>query len=159
MAVQRNPHKRRHGPTHKGLWLIALFKLVKGTLLLLVGVGAVKLMHKDVGALVEHWAAVLHVDPDNKYFHALIERLGILTDKHLLQLGLGTFFYSALLYTEGIGLYLEKRWAEFLTIIATSIFIPIEIYELFRHFTWVRVGVLAVNVAIVLYLYRLIRRP
>lgn len=151
-------HPRRHGPSHKGLWLIALFKLAKGTLLLLVGVGALKLMHKDVAALVEHWADVLHVDPGNKYFHALIERLGILTDRHLLQIGLGTFFYSALLYTEGVGLYLEKRWAEFLTIIATSVFIPIEIYELIRHLTWTRLGVLTVNVAIVLYLYRLVRK-
>lgn len=154
----RKPHPHRHGPTHKGLWLIALFKLAKGTLLFLIGIGALRLMHKDVAALVEHWANALHVDPDNKYFHAVIERLGILTDKHLLQISLGTFFYSALLYTEGVGLYLEKRWAEFLTIIATSVFIPIEIYELFRHFTWVKVGVLTLNLVIVLYLYRLVRK-
>ena len=142
----------------KGLLLISLFKFVKGFILLAIGIGALKLLHKDVEAMVLHYANLWHVDPDNKYFHAFIERLGVLNDRHLMQIGLGTFFYSGLLLTEGFGLYFEKRWAEYLTVIATSIFIPLEIYEIFHHFTGVRVMVLLVNAAIVAYLVWVIRR-
>jgi uncharacterized membrane protein (DUF2068 family) len=54
--------------------------------------------------------------------------------------------------TEGIGLWLEKRWAEFLTVIATSLLIPVEIYEIYEKFTWLRIVALGVNLFVVWYL-------
>jgi uncharacterized membrane protein (DUF2068 family) len=57
-----------------------------------------------------------------------------------------------MLLTEGTGLLLGKRWAEYFTIIATSSFIPLEIYELYRHVDLTRVALLLINIAVVIYL-------
>ena len=78
--------------------------------------------------------------------------------KQLREISAGTFFYSALLLTEGVGLLKRKFWAEWLTVVSTAIFLPVEIYEIFHHFTWVRVAVLTVNSAIVWYLVSRIRQ-
>ena len=77
--------------------------------------------------------------------------------KQLKEISAGTFFYSSLLLTEGIGLLLRKRGAEYFTVISTGVFIPLEVYEIFHRFTWVKVWVLIVNVAIVWYLVRRIQ--
>ena len=150
-----NTNRNEKSPT--ALLLIALFKLFKGALLLCVAIGALRLVHRDVAAAVMHWVDVLHFDPENRFIHRLIERSFGVEPKHLKEISAGTFFYSSLLLTEGIGLLLRKRWAEYFTVISTAVFIPLEVYEIFHRFRWMKVGVLAVNVAIVWYLVRRIR--
>ncbi len=141
-----------------GLRIIAAFKLFKGLVLLAVGIGAARLLHRDVALEVERWADLFRVDPNNRYIHRLLERLSILDAKKLKELSVGTFFYSALLLTEGFGLLLGKRWAEYFTVIATSSFIPLEVYELTRRTTLARLVVLLLNVLVVVYLVIEIRR-
>jgi uncharacterized membrane protein (DUF2068 family) len=70
----------------------------------------------------------------------------------------GTFFYAALLLTEGVGLALGKRWAEYFTIIATASFIPLEIYQIFHHANMTKIVLLLINVAVVWYLALELRR-
>jgi len=142
----------------RGLRLIAAFKLFKGLVLFAVGIGAVKLLHKDVAFEVERWADLFRVDPNNHYIHHLLERFSILDDRKLKELGVGTFFYSALLLTEGTGLLLAKRWAEYFTIIVTSSFMPLEIYELTKRASWARLVVLILNIIVVAYLVIELRR-
>jgi uncharacterized membrane protein (DUF2068 family) len=142
----------------RGLRLIAAFKLFKGLVLFAVGIGAVKLLHKDVAFEVERWADLFRVDPNNHYIHHLLERFSILDDRKLKELSVGTFFYSALELTEGIGLLLAKRWAEYFTIIATSSFIPLEIYELVKRDSWAKLVVLMLNILVVAYLVIELRR-
>ena len=141
------------------LLLIALFKLFKGVVLLMVAIGALRMLHRDVSAAVMHWIDFLRVDPDNQFIHRLIVRSFGIEAKQLKEISAGTFFYSSILLTEGVGLLMKKHWAEYFTVISTAVFIPLEIYEIFHRFTWVRVAVLAVNVAIVWYLVDRIRRP
>jgi uncharacterized membrane protein (DUF2068 family) len=142
----------------RGLLLIAAFKLLKGLALLALGIGAHTLIDKDLVAVVDHWVNVFRVDPNNHYLQALLERFTDLSPQRLRELSFGTFFYSALLLTEGVGLALGKRWAEYFTIIATSSFIPLEIYEIFRHANIMKVVVLVINVAVVWYLVLELRR-
>ena len=101
---------------------------------------------------------MFRVDPNNHYLHALLERIADLNPHRLKELSFGTFFYAALLLTEGVGLALGKRWAEYFTIIATSSFIPLEIYEILRHPNITKVVVLLINVAVVWYLAFELRR-
>jgi len=131
---------------------IALFKLIKGVLLIIVGIGALKLLHKDVAETVFHWINVLRVDPDNRLIHSLLARVISVTPKQLEAASAGTFAYAALLLTEGTGLLLRKRWAEYFTIISTAGLIPLEVYEILRHLTAAKIVVLLVNIAIVIYL-------
>ena len=142
----------------RGLLLIAAFKLLKGLALLVVGIGAHTLIDKDLATVVEHWVNVFRVDPNNHYLHALLERFTDLSPQRLKAVSFGTFFYAALLLTEGVGLALGKRWAEYFTIIATSSLIPLEIYEIFRHANITKVVLLLINVAVVWYLVLELRR-
>jgi uncharacterized membrane protein (DUF2068 family) len=137
--------------------LIALFKLVKAALLIAVGVGALNLLHKDVAGAVEQWVELLRLDPNNHYIDIALEKASNLTPDKIKQLGLGSMIYAGLFLTEGIGLGLEKRWAEWLTVIITSSLIPIEIYEIYRHPTAIKIAVLLINIAIVAYLLYRIR--
>ena len=139
------------------LRLIALFKLVKAALLIAVGVGALKLLHKDVAGAVEHWVELLRLDPNNHYIDTALEKASNLTPDKIKELGLGSMVYAGLFLTEGIGLWLEKRWAEWLTVIITSSLIPLEIYEIYRHPTAIKIAVLLINIAIVAYLVYRIR--
>lgn len=84
-------------------------------------------------------------------------RIFRVTPKQLKELSAGTFLYAGLFLTEGIGLLLRKHWAEYFVIISTGAFIPLEVYELVRHFTAVKLGVMAVNVFIVWYLVLRVR--
>jgi uncharacterized membrane protein (DUF2068 family) len=140
------------------LRLIAAFKLFKAVVLFAVGIGAIRLLHKDVALEVERWADLFRVDPHNHYINRLLERISLLNDRKLKELSVGTFFYSALLFTEGIGLLLGKRWAEFFTIIATGSFIPLEVFELTKRVTAAKLVVLLLNVLVVVYLVNEVRR-
>ena len=144
-------------PARAGILLIGLFKLLKGILLVAVGIGALKLLHKDVAAVLDHWVQILRVDPDNRFIHRLLEKLFAVSPRQLKELSVGTFFYAALLLTEGVGLLMRKHWAEYFTVITTAAFIPLEVYELAHKFTLTRLGVALVNVAIVWYLVRSLR--
>jgi uncharacterized membrane protein (DUF2068 family) len=139
------------------LFLIGLFKLVKALLLITVGIGAIKFLHKDLSSTVLHWVQVLRVDPDSRYLHGILVRIFRVTPKQLKELSVGTFIYAGLFLTEGMGLLLRKHWAEYFTIITTGLFIPLEIYELAKHFTVVKLAVTVVNVLIVWYLVARVR--
>jgi len=139
------------------LRLIALFKLLKGLLLLAVGLGILRLLHADVWAAATQWADRLNLDPQNRYVDVILNRLSSVDQRTLAALGIGSFVYAALLLTEGIGLWLQRRWAEYFTIIVTGSFIPMEVYELTRRFTGTRLAIIVVNVAIVAYLARNLR--
>ena len=139
------------------LFLIGLFKLLKAALLIAVGIGAIKFLHKDLSSTVLHWVQVLRVDPENRYIHGALVKIFRVTPKQLKELSVGTFVYAALFLTEGTGLLLRKHWAEYFTIITTGLFIPLEIYELVRHFTVVKLVVTVINVLIVWYLVARVR--
>jgi uncharacterized membrane protein (DUF2068 family) len=142
----------------KGLLrVIAVFKLLKASILIALGVGALKLLHKDVASAVEHWVELLRLDPNNHYIDTALEKASLLTPDKIKELGLGSMIYAALFLIEGIGLWLEKRWADWLTVVITTSLIPIEIYEIFHHTTPVKITVLLINIAIVAYLVFRIR--
>jgi uncharacterized membrane protein (DUF2068 family) len=134
------------------LFLIALFKLFKALLLIAVGIGALKFLHKDLAATALHWVQVLRADPDNRIIHGFLVKIFRVTPKQLKELSLGTFIYAGLFATEGIGLLLRKHWAEYFVIVTTALFIPLEVYELAKHFTVVKLAVTVINVLIVWYL-------
>ena len=142
----------------RGLLLIAAFKLIKGLALLALGVGALKMLHKDVAAEVAQWIDILRVDPHNHYIRQALAKLGMVDDQKLKALSIGTFFYSALFLTEGVGLALRKRWAEYLTIVSTASLLPLEIYEIVKQVSALKIIVLPANIAIVIYLILEVRR-
>jgi uncharacterized membrane protein (DUF2068 family) len=122
-----------------------------------VGVGALRLLHKDVDDFAWHaLVEVLHWNPESRVVSFLLERAELLDDPMLKRIGFGAFCYAAVCVAEGIGLYLEKVWGEVLTILITASFLPFEIHELFRRVTPVRVSLLAINLVVLGYLLYLV---
>jgi uncharacterized membrane protein (DUF2068 family) len=144
--------------SHSGLIrLIAVFKLFKAASLIVVGFGILRLIHKDVGAQLEHWVAMLGFDPGSRIISHAIEKATNVSPHKIREFGIVSFIYAGLFLTEGIGLWLMKRWAEWFTVIITSSLVPIEIYEIFHHPTAIKILVLVINIAVVAYLLYRIR--
>jgi uncharacterized membrane protein (DUF2068 family) len=137
--------------------LIAIFKLFKAALLIAVGIGVLRLVHQDVAGVIEHWCRALRLDPANRFLDAALEKATHVRPDQITKLGLGSFLYAGLFLTEGTGLWLRKRWAEWLTVIITSSLVPLELYEIYRHVSYVKLVVLALNIGIVVYLIYHIR--
>lgn len=139
------------------LSLIAVFKFLKAAMLIALGIGAFRLLHRDIGSVLEHWTDVLGVDPDNRFVDAVLVRVSNLRPDQIRKLGLGSFLYAGLFLAEGTGLWLQKRWGEWLTVIITGSLVPVEIYEIYRHPSAVKVAVLVINLGILGYLIHHIR--
>jgi uncharacterized membrane protein (DUF2068 family) len=145
-------------PNHRaGLIVIAAYKFLCAVLFMLLGVGALRLLHKDVDDFAWHTLVeVLHRNPESRVVSFLLERAELLDDPMLKRIGFGAFCYAAVCIAEGIGLYLGKMWGEVLTLLITASFLPFEIHELFRRVTPVRVGLLAINLVVLGYLVYLV---
>ncbi len=142
------------------LKLIALFKLGKGVLLLCFGLSVFLLNSKPawvdaVSDWIDDEALVVH----GKAAHFLLARLQqVLQGGTLHAAAVVALFYAAVLFTEGIGVYLQKRWAEFLMIIATAALIPLEVRHLVVRASFGVAIILLANCFIVWFLYRVLRR-
>lgn len=145
-------------PHRTGLAAIAVFKLVKGVLLLLVGLGLLKLMHAEIATLFSRLIEALHLNADSRIIHALVLKVDALQPHSVLMAGLVSLGYAAMLLLEGVGLWLERSWAAYLTVISTSLLLPFELYEVIDRVSMLRVGVLLLNLVIVLYLIVQLKR-
>jgi uncharacterized membrane protein (DUF2068 family) len=132
--------------------IIGVFKLVKALMLFAVAVGVLTILdqhtREQLTRLIEHF----NPDPKNRVIGYLSEHVFNLSPKKLIVVTLATCSYGVLFVIEGIGLLMCKRWAEYLTVIITLSFIPLEIYELTRKVSPLKIGTLVLNLAIVIYL-------
>ena len=144
--------QERHGRSDLGLKVIAVGKLIKVIALVSVGIAALTAAHGNPPALLVDAANAAGVDPNSRHMHAALEKIAGIDAKKLDEIGFGSFVYAALFAVEGIGLWMQKRWAEYLTIVITASFIPLELYEIVKHFSPVKVGTLILNVAVLVYL-------
>jgi uncharacterized membrane protein (DUF2068 family) len=148
-------------PTRRGetslLW-IGAYKLVQGLLLVIVATGLFKAVNHDLQATMTSWIRELHFDPGNRYLTSLLHKAGLLDDRTLKRLSSLTLIYGAVFMVEGTGLLFKQRWAEYITTIITFSLVPLEIYELSKHFTALKIVILIVNIAIGIYLIVMIRR-
>jgi uncharacterized membrane protein (DUF2068 family) len=146
---------------HFGLRGIAVVEAGKGLLAIMVGIWLLSLLHKDIQNVAEHLLRFLHrifrLNPDGHLARAIVRGARRVTPANLhLWIG-GTVLYAAIRFTEGVGLWLEKAWAEWFALISGCLYIPIEVYELARHATPIKWAVFATNVLIVVYLAWLLR--
>ena len=140
------------------LRLIAIERSLRGVLLLAAGVYLLFHLSTDFGQVAERIMRSVDIDPRQHFFHRIVARLHRLRAHQLRILGIAALGYGALELVEGAGLWLDQLWAEYLTIVATSLFIPFEVYELaVRPSIWKTAGIL-VNVLVVAYLAWTLRR-
>ncbi len=143
---------------NRWLVLIAVYKFLLALMFIAVGVGALRLLHKDIDDVISQIGDMLRFNPESRFVNFLYDRASLINDPLLRRIGALAFSYAALSLAEGIGLYLEKAWGEFLTLAITASFLPWEIFEIFHRLTWVRVGLLVVNVLVFIYLLNIVTR-
>jgi uncharacterized membrane protein (DUF2068 family) len=135
------------------LLCIALFKLVKAVTLIAVGIAALSLTH-DAHTLttIRHLVRDVGIDPSHRLVDGAISKVSGLNHRRLEELSIGTFVYAAVFLVEGTGLFMRKRWAEYVTVFVTASFVPFEIYEMAHKPTVLKAVGIGVNVLIVGYL-------
>ncbi len=149
-----------HAAVHhdRGLMTIGVVKLVEAVFFLLVGVGVIHFIHRDLGDAALRLAERLKLDLGGRLVTWVLDHLDDVTARRLKQIGALTFFYAGLRIIEGVGLVMEKVWAEHLTVGATTIFLPWEVYEIAKHADWIRVCLLLGNLTVLAYLVWNLRR-
>jgi uncharacterized membrane protein (DUF2068 family) len=153
----RTPHPRSSGQHHnRVLLLIAFYKFLHALFFIAIGIGAHRLLHKDLADEIDLFARHLRFDPESRLVTFVLEKASLVNDPLLRRIGFFAFCYAAVTLVEGIGLYLEKAWGEFLTLAITASFLPWELFEIYRHVTWIRIGLFAINILVFLYLLDLV---
>ena len=148
---------RRHAETPRTLALIAAFKFLKSTLLVVLAIALLHLRNPDTFAHVTAWIGSLPIVTGHHFVSRAFDDVLGLSPHTFGVFSAVALTYATLYLIEGFGLWRGYRWAEFLTVISTSLFIPLEIWECLRHFTAMKLVGLAINVAIVAYLVYLLR--
>lgn len=137
--------------------LISIEKTIKAVILIVVGLKLLTLVDRDVHAWASDFVSRHGIDVGNRFVHAALQRLVGITNSQIITFGVVALVYSAVLLVEATGLWLQKRWAEYLTAIGTSLLLPLELYEMYERFTWVRIAIFVINVFIVWYLVTRLR--
>ncbi|HKN17804.1 MAG TPA: DUF2127 domain-containing protein [Candidatus Sulfotelmatobacter sp.] len=139
------------------LRLVASFEFTKGIFVLLIGMSAILLVHKDAWVIAESLLALLHISTDRHSAQLFLDFADDLTDARLWAAARLAFAYSALRFAEAYGLWKQRRWAEWFAFGSGTLLIPLEIRELWRGVTPLRSAVFVGNLIIVFYMLYLLR--
>jgi uncharacterized membrane protein (DUF2068 family) len=151
VALGRIGHER-------GLLLVGLFKLSKAIFFTAVGAGALDLMNKNISDVVLRIIDALRIDPERHFVGILMEHVGLIQPHQLRRAGILSFLYAMVCVVEGTGLMLEKRWAEYFTVMLTAIGLPWESYELLERYSPYKVALLVINLGVLLYLLWILKK-
>ena len=148
------PVKNRTHISASEQWIIAIgvWKLLETLLFIFLGVGAAKLIHKDLVDVVTRFFIDLRFDPEGRFVNLVLDRVASIDPHRLKQISIAIFAGAALHFIEGIGLVLRKVWAEYVTLIITASFLPWELIEIIRHVTWIKIVLMLLNLAVLIYL-------
>lgn len=149
-------------PQHQGLRAIALFEAGKGALVLLAGFGLLSLLGRNAAVLAEQLVSRLHLNPAHHYPQVFIHAMAELTNTRLWLMAAFAALYATVRFVEAYGLWRGRRWAEWLAALSAGVYVPVEIYELAQGASWLKIGALAANLAVMGYMVWLLaesRRP
>lgn len=150
--LKLDQERQRH---NKVLVLIAGYKFFLALLFIAIGFGALHLLHKDIDDMLSQLPAVQRF-PESRFVNFLLDKASLVNDPMLRRIGAAAFAYGGVCLLLAVGLYLEKAWGEYLTLAITASFLPWEILEIVHRVTWLRVGLLAVNILVFIYLLKLL---
>jgi uncharacterized membrane protein (DUF2068 family) len=135
-------------------WIVAIgaLKLFEAALFVALGVGVLRLLHKDLVDEVTRLLMAMRFDPEGRFVSAVLDRVALVTQLRLKEITAVIFAHAALDILEGVGLILRKIWAEYITLGVSILFLPVEFVGIAHHVTWVRIVVTIINLAVVAYL-------
>ena len=153
---ERPPKLKEYKKAPVGLKVIAAAKLAKGVALACLSLGVLDLVHQNLHALVLRFVEYARISPENRYVVLLLDKLGLVDTKTLVRLGILSAVYASILLLEGTGLWLGAAWAEYMVVVSTGVFVPEEFLILRDKFSWLRLTVLLVNAAILVYVDKIV---
>jgi uncharacterized membrane protein (DUF2068 family) len=139
-----------------GLRLIAAAKIAKGLAFAGLALGVFGLVHKNLEDVARHFVQVFRISPENHYVELLLVKLGVVDPATVRRLGELTALDATIQLVEGLGLWFGAWWAEYLVVISTGLFVPEECLGTLRRFTWVRLTILLINLAMFAYVAQLV---
>jgi uncharacterized membrane protein (DUF2068 family) len=131
---------------------IGTYKILKGVLSIIAGLLVLRVMHRGLPDIADRWMVRLHIEPQSALGQIILHRIVGIKRASLGWLAIGLFAYTPLTCIEGIGLLLRKVWAEWITLFTTAGLIPLEIHEIIRKPTGLRILMLVLNVMVLIYL-------
>jgi len=143
---------RTHSAHDRWIIAIGVFKLLQALLFVLLGIGAVRLLHRDLIDVAEHFILAMRFNPEGHLVNLFLDKVALIDPRRLKQISAAIFVIAGLDIVEGTGLVMEQVWAEFVTLILTASFLPVELFQMLRHLTWIRISLFAINFAVVAYL-------
>ncbi|HYT47134.1 MAG TPA: DUF2127 domain-containing protein [Burkholderiales bacterium] len=135
-----------------GLRAIALFEAAKGALVLIAGFGLAALVHRDAQHIAERLVHRLHLDAAKRYPRIFLDLMSNVSDAQLWALAALAAVYAVLRFAEAYGLWFGRRWGEWIAAVSGGIYVPVELYELSRGVSWIKLGALLLNTAVVGYM-------
>jgi len=141
-----------------GLRIIGFFKLITATLLTCISFGAFRLMGENAGETLEHFILQLHLDPERHWINLALTSIAGVDPARLKVISAATLCYATLYIIEGIGLLRGKHWAEYMVVIITGSLLPFEMYEVAMKASTPRIAIMLVNITMLIYLIRQLRR-
>ena len=136
----------------RGLRVVAVFEGAKGGLVLVTGFGLLAFIHRGLHNAAEEVVRHLHLNPARHYPRIFLDAAARVTDSQLWLLALAAFLYAVVRFIEAFGLWRRKRWAAWFGVLSGGVYVPVELFEVAHRLSWVKLGVLSVNLAIVAYL-------
>ncbi len=153
ILIMKSEHERT-----KGLKIIALFEACKGVLVLFTGLALFSLMHQDIQSIAEQLVGHLHLNPAKNIPKIFIAAAGNLANGQLSFFAFLALLYSALRFVEAYGLWFAQRWSEWLALLSGGVYLPIELFELAKGFTWLKIVFVSINLLVVLYMALMLMR-
>jgi uncharacterized membrane protein (DUF2068 family) len=152
-VVDGVPSKAMVHHSHKaGLRSLAILEASKGLLAIAGAIVIFSFAHKDLGDVADHLLSVLHVNPGSRFAEAVFRAADKATAQQIILVGFGVLVYAAVRITEAVGLWHERDWAEWFALLSACLYVPWEIYEILRHFRWLKAAILFINVIVIVYL-------
>jgi len=142
----------------QALRALALFEAAKGLLALLAGLSVFSLLHQNVQLIAGQLIAHAHFNPAKHIPGIFIEAASHLTDSRIRFIAILAFLYSSMRFVEAYGLWFARRWAEWFALLSGGVYLPIELYELAQGFTWLKIGLVLINLVIVCYMAFMLNR-
>jgi len=147
-ATLHDSHRRQR----RALQAIAVFEFIKGIFVVLMGVCAIALLHKDTWLIAESLLALLHVNTDSRWAQLFLDFSDSVTDARLWAAARIAFAYAILRFTEAYGLWNGRTWAEWVAFVSGGLLLPWEVQQLTRGVTPLRVALLVINLGVVVYM-------
>jgi len=135
-----------------GLRAVAILEAAKGLLVILLELGLLSLIHKDLADVAERVVRHLHLNPEHELGHAIINAASKLTDRRMWAIAAGGLAYAAVRFVEAYGLWNRRVWAEWFALLSGALYLPWEIYEFGEKATPIRAGILITNLIIIIYM-------